>query len=445
MLSCQNFAYLNLLSRSNMHAHHIHLEDQKRTQEPLPMSESDDESELSEASDAEDEIEELINPPERFGDLLCIRKLGQGAFGVAFLAVPVSEWKGDIGSLTGPFCVVKRFWDNLKPEENESAFQEIELAIEIEKLLSKDFNPYVLRPLNKLPDPWNDTIKYGFSFEYCDRGDLAKILDKRQGELFDSSDVISFARELITGLDWLHRNHIIHRDLSARNIFGITDDNGKLALKIGDYGLAKLALRGSSRPDTPFNSPKENDQYGDPDQHHEDSPKEVSDVYALGIILLEIMMGRMINKKEIETCLTQAASTYPELVPLVRSMVLPFKFCRPSISEVLEQFNQRFPSSPVHHLSLAAPETPPEPLPSTYNNSTSNILASMPVVTTAPRPLPKVEEVDDDLGLSPSHKSPILIFTLDPESDEAYQLSKDLTDLRTNQILAMPRGLRGQI
>lgn len=46
----------------------------------------------------------------------------------------------------------------------------------------------------------------------------------------------NFSKQLLTGVDFLHRHRIIHRDLKPQNI--LVSDSG--LLKIADFGLAKI-------------------------------------------------------------------------------------------------------------------------------------------------------------------------------------------------------------
>jgi serine/threonine protein kinase len=58
-------------------------------------------------------------------------------------------------------------------------------------------------------------------------------------------EVISIALDIVVGLDFLHRNKIIHRDLKTDNVFVTLDGMGKLqCCSIGDMDSAKRLLEG---------------------------------------------------------------------------------------------------------------------------------------------------------------------------------------------------------
>ena len=69
--------------------------------------------------------------------------------------------------------------------------------------------------------------------EYCEQ-DLSIILDKMQ-DCFSESQIKCIMMQLFRGLQYLHRNFIVHRDLKVSNLL-LTD---KGCLKIADFGLAR--------------------------------------------------------------------------------------------------------------------------------------------------------------------------------------------------------------
>lgn len=56
------------------------------------------------------------------------------------------------------------------------------------------------------------------------------------GESFDEMEVWAMTIQLIKGLQALHENSILHRDLKSANIF-ITNDG---TMKIGDLNVSKI-------------------------------------------------------------------------------------------------------------------------------------------------------------------------------------------------------------
>lgn len=68
--------------------------------------------------------------------------------------------------------------------------------------------------------------------EYCEKGDLFKFLQEND---LKEEKIKNIMKGIIKGLNFLHKNNYIHRDLKPQNIL-IT---GKDQVKIADFGLAR--------------------------------------------------------------------------------------------------------------------------------------------------------------------------------------------------------------
>jgi serine/threonine-protein kinase len=116
--------------------------------------------------------------------------------------------------------------------------------------------------------------------EYLDGVDLKEYLYSNELKL---EDIDGLFRQIIEGLDAVHKRNIVHRDLKPQNIFIAND--GKI--KLLDFGLSKLIDFTSitSTGDT-IGSPV----YMSPEQVMDSKNVDYrSDYYALGVILFELI------------------------------------------------------------------------------------------------------------------------------------------------------------
>jgi serine/threonine protein kinase len=74
--------------------------------------------------------------------------------------------------------------------------------------------------------------------EYAEGGDLYSLIKqyKKQKKTFTEEELWRFAYEILSGIDYLHTNNIIHRDIKCLNLF-LTKDK---KIKIGDLGVSKI-------------------------------------------------------------------------------------------------------------------------------------------------------------------------------------------------------------
>lgn len=69
--------------------------------------------------------------------------------------------------------------------------------------------------------------------EYVDRGNISKLLAK-QGK-FSEELIANCTRQILEGVQYLHENHILHRDIKSANILV----NSKGEIKIADFGTSR--------------------------------------------------------------------------------------------------------------------------------------------------------------------------------------------------------------
>lgn len=135
----------------------------------------------------------------------------------------------------------------------------------------------------------HDLILYGGRFyivmEYMPGTDL-KTLIKQRGAL-TVEEALYIMIQVCSGVGYAHRAKIVHCDLKPQNIL-ITPD---LRAKVADFGIARAltSISPEERHDMVWGSP----QYFSPEQASGLPPSRASDVYSLGVILFELLTGRL--------------------------------------------------------------------------------------------------------------------------------------------------------
>lgn len=71
-------------------------------------------------------------------------------------------------------------------------------------------------------------------------GNLYSIQSKMSTKVFGIDEAINIFNQILRGVDVIHRNKIVHRDLKLENIFVRKTEKQGLVCKIGDFGLARF-------------------------------------------------------------------------------------------------------------------------------------------------------------------------------------------------------------
>jgi eukaryotic-like serine/threonine-protein kinase len=120
------------------------------------------------------------------------------------------------------------------------------------------------------------------AMEYFAKGDLRK----RMSEGVTARESLTYARDLALALQAIHEVGILHRDLKPGNV--MLRDDGSIALI--DFGLAKHVALKMEVTDKGliFGTP----HYMSPEQGHGKEIGPRSDLYALGVMLYEMLTGK---------------------------------------------------------------------------------------------------------------------------------------------------------
>ncbi len=155
-------------------------------------------------------------------------------------------------------------------------------------------------------DVGEDNGKYFIVMEFVEGRSLKSLIKKRNG--LTLPEVIDIMLQLTDGIACAHNSYIIHRDIKPQNI--IVLDDGRV--KITDFGIAQALKRGEL---TETNSVMGSVHYLPPEQANGTGTTIKSDIYSLGIVMFELLTGKVPFKGEnaVEIAIKQMKDTIPSV------------------------------------------------------------------------------------------------------------------------------------
>jgi len=122
------------------------------------------------------------------------------------------------------------------------------------------------------------------TMEYVPGEDLKRLI-RKVGQ-FSAGKVIFIAKQVCEGLTEAHRLGVVHRDLKPQNI--MVDEEGNA--RILDFGIARsITGKGITGAGVMIGTP----EYMSPEQAEVKEVEQRSDIYSLGVILYEMVTGRV--------------------------------------------------------------------------------------------------------------------------------------------------------
>ncbi|WP_114856446.1 serine/threonine-protein kinase [Brachybacterium sp. YJGR34] len=145
--------------------------------------------------------------------------------------------------------------------------------------------------------------------ELCPGRPLSDIIEENPGGLPEKR-VVSLLIELSRALDAAHSKGVVHRDVKPENV--LVDEDHDWAMKITDFGIARSKDQARL---TKTGLVMGTAQYLSPEQAMGKQATSLSDIYALGIVAFEMLVGRrpFTGSSQVEIAMAQVKQQPPEL------------------------------------------------------------------------------------------------------------------------------------
>jgi serine/threonine-protein kinase len=214
-----------------------------------------------------------------FGKYELMERLGKGGMAEVYLA----RMAGPLG--ISRFVALKRMLADLPSERGSSMFvDEMRLAVRLS-------HPNIVQ----VYDFGVENDQYFLAMEFVEGRDVHQILkyaSRKQPPAVDVESALYMIAAVSRGLDYAHRLHgpdgraaqIVHRDVSPANIMVTYTGDVKLA----DFGIARAAQH-LRMTNTEAGEIKGKIRYMSPEQARGEAVDYRTDLFALGIILLELL------------------------------------------------------------------------------------------------------------------------------------------------------------
>jgi serine/threonine protein kinase len=195
----------------------------------------------------------------------------------------------------------------------------------------------------KLVDAYVTSNHIHLITEYAERGDLSKMIKrlKTRNRYLIEDTVKKYLFQICLGIQYLHNNNVIHRDIKAANIF-LTKDNN---IKLGDVGIVKILKSTNNYAYTNIGTP----YYMSPELYKNKRYNSKTDIWSIGVVLYELMTFKLPYDANNIAGLKYKISNQDwfmenkykdryskELNNLLKNILHPQQFTRYNITQILE-------------------------------------------------------------------------------------------------------------
>ncbi|KAI1794675.1 kinase-like protein [Ganoderma leucocontextum] len=216
-------------------------------------------------------------------DLECLRMLGDGGWAEVYLVHVKSRTAPESGAFFAMKTISKRIFRDT--ERNDPCWDRALVRSKTHaerRILSKlPWNPFVAGLLDAYMDPRNTYLL----LELAPSGSVLDHVERTEGLPFD--DALFYFSNLILGIEFLHSQGIIHRDIKTDNVLVGADGYAMIT----DFGVAQYVHEGNNwarSGTTTFQSPEVlNDDTNLP------AARYAMDWWAAGVTFFDMLMNHL--------------------------------------------------------------------------------------------------------------------------------------------------------
>ncbi|KAA6394721.1 MAG: putative serine/threonine-protein kinase Nek1 [Streblomastix strix] len=157
-------------------------------------------------------------------------------------------------------------------------------ASSVIELLQKIKSPYLINII----ETFQNENEFNVITEFCSQGSLQKYIDEQKEKNINiqQQEIDSLIISISESVEFLHKQKIFHRNLKPTNVF-FSDD--RKIIKLGEYGIARLFQNQSKDVDVFCNI----NPYTAPEALEGKMCNDKSDLYSLGVIIYQIVEGKL--------------------------------------------------------------------------------------------------------------------------------------------------------